>query len=465
MTTFASLFQHGQNEKKIVFAVDRTNVFSYFRRKKRCMSDTHTDSGLAFARRADYLDPLAKFRMSFFDPDPHTIYLDGNSLGRLPHRTREYLQQTVEHQWGTRLIRSWNEGWYDLPAKLGAKLAPVIGAGEDEVIVSDSTSVNLFKAAWAALKHQSGRMRIVSDEMNFPTDLYILQGLAQQMGSKHELVLARSSDGMGISPDDLEKVLDNNTALVVLSHVAFKSAYMHDMEAVTELVHSYGALMLWDLSHSAGAVNIRLSEAGADLAIGCTYKYLNGGPGAPAYLYVNKNLHTKMQSPVWGWFGHDNPFAFDLEYQPAEGMIKFLAGTPPVLSMAAIGPGLDMVLKAGIGNIRKKSIKQTDYLMKRIRSRLEPYGFSPGTPEDPRRRGSHVSIRHPEAFRICQAMIFPNGNNLRIIPDFREPDNIRLGIAPLYNSFEELYLTVERIAEIVENKSYLDYSGERADVT
>ncbi|MFP4469493.1 MAG: aminotransferase class V-fold PLP-dependent enzyme, partial [Bacteroidales bacterium] len=296
------------------------------------MAEKHFESGIAYARRADHHDPLGRFRMSFFIPEPNIIYLDGNSLGRLPHRTRERLQQTVDHQWGKRLIRSWNEGWYDMPRRLGARLAPIIGAGEDEVIVGDSTSLNLFKAAWASVKLKQNRTRIITDDLNFPTDLYVLQGIARQLGADYEVALAHSSDGLTLSQEDLKKVLNDNTALVVLSHVAFKSAFMHDMKAVTDLVHSHGALMLWDLSHSAGVVPVQLSDADADLAIGCTYKYLNGGPGAPAWLFVKKELQNMLESPVWGWFGDDNPFAFNLEYKPAAGMSRFLVGTPPVIS-------------------------------------------------------------------------------------------------------------------------------------
>lgn len=429
------------------------------------MTETHFESGIGFARRADHHDPLSKFRMSFFIPETNIIYLDGNSLGRLPHRTRERLQQALDYQWGTRLIRSWNEGWYDMPSRLGARLAPIIGAGEDEVIVGDSTSLNLFKAAWAATKLQKGRTRLITDDLNFPTDIYVLQGIANQLGPDFEVTIARSSDGLTLTSEDLEKVLNEETALVVLSHVAFKSAYMHDMKAVTDLVHSHGALMLWDLSHSAGVVPVQLNEAGADLAIGCTYKYLNGGPGAPAYLFAKKELQEKMESPIWGWFGDENPFAFNLGYKPAPGMSRFLVGTPPVLSMTGIEPGLDLILKAGIGSIRKKSIRLTEYLMFLIDEKLKPLGFTTGTPGRAENRGSHVALRHPEAFRICQAMIFPADNNVKVIPDFREPDNIRLGVAPLYNSYEEMYLAIERIERIVEEKLYLNYSGERAGVT
>lgn len=429
------------------------------------MNHSHFDTSITYARRADLHDPLGKFRKQFFFPEPGTIYLDGNSLGRLPHRTREILNHHIEHQWGKRLIRSWNEGWFDLPEKLGARLAPIIGAEEDEVIVGDSTSLNLYKAAWAAVKHNKGRTRIVSDDLNFPTDLYVLQGITRHLGKEFELVLARSSDGVSLKTEDLEKVVDDNTALVVLSHVTFKSAYMHDMETITRLVHSHGALMLWDLSHAAGAVPVALTKSDADLAVGCTYKYLNGGPGSPAYIYVKKALQNDLESPVWGWFGDDKPFAFNLDYKPAEGIKRFLVGSPPILSMAAIEPGLDMILKAGMSNIRKKSIRQTEYLLYLIEHLLAPLGFSTGSPVDPEQRGSHISVRHPEAFRICQALILPENSSHKIIPDFREPDNIRLGIAPLYNSYEDIFQAVNRIGQIVTDKIYQKYSGQRAGVT
>jgi len=265
--------------------------------------------------------------------------------------------------------------------------------------------------------------------------------------------------------DELERVVDDTTALVVLSHVAFKSAFMYDMKAVTEFVHSKGALIIWDLSHAAGAVNLDLHDAGADMAIGCTYKYMNGGPGAPAYLYVAQHLQKKLESPVWGWFGEDDPFAFNLKYTPAAGIRRFLVGTPPLISLSAIEPGLDLLLEAGMQNLRSKSINQSDYLIYLWEVHLKPLDFELGSPNKSANRGSHISLRHPEAYRICKALIHPKDDSPKIIPDFREPDNIRLGIAPIYNSYEEIYHAVKRMEEIVSGELYKGYSNEREAVT
>jgi kynureninase len=313
-----------------------------------------------FAQQLDENDVLSDFRNQFYFDDDKTIYLDGNSLGRLPLKTKSLIAEVVEKQWGTDLIESWNKNWYTKSEELGNKIAQIIGASEGEVIVSDSTSVNLYKLAKAALKMQSGKTRIVSDIFNFPTDLYILQGIIGDFGNKHELILAGSKDKITIDIDDLKAKIDKNTALVVLSMVAFKSAFMYDAGEITEWAHQNGALVLWDLSHAAGAVPVELNKIKADLAVGCTYKYLNGGPGSPAFLYVRKDLQEKLNSPIQGWFGEENPFEFGLNYRPGDGIRKFLTGTPPVLNLLAIEPGLDMVIEAGMkklyeGNVLKNS--------------------------------------------------------------------------------------------------------------
>jgi len=425
----------------------------------------HFKPGLAFAKNLDENDELKNFRHQFYFPEKGTIYLDGNSLGRLPNKTRDLIKNMVDHEWGNRLIRSWNEGWYELSEKISEKIAKLIGADANEVATCDSTSMNLYKLAMAAMKLKSGRTKIVSDALNFPTDLYILQGIASQMGSDYDVSLAGSSDGKTILMEELDWLVDENTAVVVLSLVTFKSAFMYDMKAVTEFVHSKGALIIWDLSHAAGAVNLDLHDAGADMAIGCTYKYMNGGPGSPAYLYVAKHLQDKLKSPVWGWFGENDPFAFNLKYTPAAGIRKFLIGTPPVISLSAIEPGLDLLLEAGMQNLRKKSVLQSEYLIFLWEEFLEPLGFELGSPNSSALRGSHISLRHPEAYRICKALIHPKDDSPKIIPDFRESDNIRLGIAPIYNTCEEIYHAVKRMEEIVVKKHYENYSNEREAVT
>ena len=321
------------------------------------------NTGIELARQLDALDELASFRDAFVFSDPDLIYLDGNSLGRLPKSTGAVLQQALEHQWGERLIRSWNESWMDLPRTLGAKIAGLIGAQPDEVLVGDATSANLFKLAAAALRAHPARSKIVSDVLNFPSDLYIFQGVIDFLGGSHRLELAHSSDGVSIAPEDLATLVDEDTALVSLSHVAFKSAFLYDMAAVTDLAHRAGALTLWDLSHSAGAVPVDLNGSKADLAVGCTYKYLNGGPGAPAFCYVRRDLQEKIKNPIWGWFGHNTPFQFKESYLPSRTAGQFAVGTPGILSLAAIEPGVDCLLEAGMQRIREKSIQQSRFLL------------------------------------------------------------------------------------------------------
>jgi kynureninase len=417
------------------------------------------------ATSLDEQDELSAYRSRFVSGDERLIYLDGNSLGKLPVESRTILDRTVNLEWGERLIRSWNSDWYSKNRELGDKIARIAGASEGEVIITDTTSVNLYKLAHAALKFKEGRRRIVTDELNFPSDLYILQGLVKAFGEGYELVVVTSRDGMTIDTGDLKEKIDDNTALVSLSHVAFKSAFRYNMKEITALAHEKGAMMLWDLSHSIGAVPGELNESNADLAVGCTYKYLNGGPGSPAFLYVRKDLQEKLSSPIWGWFGEKNPFDFALEYRPGEGISRFLAGTPPILSLKAIEPTIDMLNETGMQTIRKKSVTQSEYLMKLAKELLWPLGFQPGSPLDPEKRGSHVSLRHPEAYRICKALIDPHLGEVVVIPDFREPDNIRLGITPLYTTYTEIFIAVMEIRNIVEKKLFLKYASEREQVT
>ncbi|MFC2139350.1 kynureninase, partial [Bacteroidota bacterium] len=353
----------------------------------------------------------------------------------------------------------------NLPRRLGSKIAKIIGAGEDEVFVTDSTSLNLYKLIFGALSFKNGRNKIISDSMNFPSDLYIIQGLIEQQFTNHSLELIRSNDG--ISPDlsELENKLDDNTALITLSHVTFKSSYKYDIESITKSAHEHDSLVLWDLSHSAGITPVDLKNNNVDLAVGCTYKYLNGGPGAPAYLYVREDLQDKIMNPIWGWFGHKNPFEFNKIYTSGEGIEKYSVGTPPVLSIAAIEPGLDIILDAGIEKLRDKSVTQSEFLIELINEFLIPLKFSIGSPIKSENRGSHISIQHPEGYRINRAMIEPGNNSKIIIPDFRPPDNIRLGIAPLYNSFMQLYESVIRIRDIVIEKEYLNHKDEKLAVT
>lgn len=420
----------------------------------------HFEAGLAFAQRLDAQDELAAFREAFVFAEPGLIYLDGNSLGRLPKRAAERVRAVVE-AWGRDLIRGWNADWFAAPARIGEKIAGLVGAAPGQVIVSDTTSVDLFKLAMAALALRPGRSRIVSDVLNFPSDLYVLQGCARLLGGGRSVYLVPSADEIAVDDDDLYAAINEDTALVELSHVTFKSGFLYDAEAVTRRAHEVGALVLWDLCHSVGVVPIELDRWGVDMAVGCTYKYLNGGPGAPAFLYVRRDLQEQMLSPIWGWFGQRSPFDFRLDYRPAEGIGRFMVSSPPILSMLAMEAALDPLLEAGVERMRRKSVVLTSYMIYLVDAVLSPLGFTLGSPRDPARRGSHVSIRHPDGYRINRALIEEMG----VLPDFREPDNIRLGLAPLYTSFSEVWEAVERIRRTVEEGRHLRYSAERLPVT
>ncbi|HMQ34189.1 MAG TPA: aminotransferase class V-fold PLP-dependent enzyme [Chloroflexaceae bacterium] len=414
----------------------------------------------AYAARLDAADPLAHFRAAFADDDPGLIYLDGNSLGRLPLRAAELADDLVRRQWGGRLIRGWNEGWFEAPERVGAKIARLIGAHPDEVIVADSTSVNLFKLAVGALRARPDRASIVSDDMNFPSDLYVLQGAAELLGDHYRLEVVPSPDGVH---GPVEAILDrlDGAALLSLSHTAFKSGYVYDMAPLCGAARAAGALTLWDLSHSVGAVPIDLEAAGADLAVGCTYKYLNGGPGAPAFLYVRRELQERIANPIAGWMGRRDLFGFELSYSPAPGIRRFLTGTPPVVSLSLIEPGLDLLLEAGIERLRAKSLAQGDYLIALWAEILAPLGFTLKSPQGAERRGSHVSLGHPEALGIDLALI----RELKVLPDFRAPDNLRLGIAPIYNSYADIHEGVARLARVVREGLHTKYMAEAPTVT
>jgi kynureninase len=415
-----------------------------------------------FALELDSRDRLASYRDAFVIPDPDLIYLDGNSLGRLPKVAIERTRQIVEEEWGRDLIRGWNKGWWEAAARVGDKIGGLIGAAPRQVIVSDTTSINLYKLAMAALALSPKRKRIITDTMNFPSDLYILQGCVQSLGNRHEIVRIGSKDG-DLTPDltALELAITKDTALVTLSHVLFKSGYLYDMKKITEMAHRKGALVLWDLSHSVGALPVELDKCNVDFAIGCTYKYLNGGPGSPAFLYVNKALQEKTSSPIWGWWGQDQPFAFGLDYSPAPGAARFLAGTQPMLSLLTMEAALEPHLGAGMDSIRAKSIILTDYASFLTDSLLAPFGFSLGSPRDSAQRGSHVSIRHADGYRINRALI----EEMNVIPDFREPDNLRLGFAPLYLSFTDVWEGFDRIRRVMEEKRYEKYPKQKLTVT
>jgi kynureninase len=408
----------------------------------------------AYAEALDAQDALASFRDRFVINDPNFIYVDGNSLGRLPKATATLSEDLVQRQWGERLIRGWNDGWMTLPEQVGAKIAQLVGAQPDEIIVADSTSINLFKLVVAALRHQSGRNQIVTDDLNFPSDLYILQGVADLLGGQHTIVNVRSSDGIHGPADAIARQLNENVALLTLTHTVFKSSYTYDMAALSQAARAAGALTLWDLSHSVGSVPVDLNGSGADLAIGCGYKYLNGGPGAPAFIYIRRELQEWLKNPITGWMGQRNLFAFDHTYQPAEGIRRFLSGTPTVISLALLEPGVDLLIEAGMPALRAKSIQQSEYLVALWEQELAPFGFTLNSPRDVRWRGSHISLGHPNGLGINLALI----HDLGVLPDFRPPDNIRLGIAPIYTSFSDIHSVVMRMRQIMIEKRYEKYA-------
>jgi len=410
----------------------------------------------AVAEALDRDDPLASFRERFPIDDAGPIYMDGNSLGRTSYAVREALDAGVR-DWQEQLVSGWSD-WIELPAQVGDRLGLLIGAGPGQVLVCDSTTVNLYKLVDAALSARPGRMVIVGDANDFPTDRYVLAGLAAARG--YELRLIGSNPITGLDLAELAGALDERTALVSLSHVNYRSAARLDLDAVTDLAHRHGALMLWDLSHSAGAVHVALDAAGADLAVGCSYKYLNAGPGAPGYLYVRKALADELRQPIWGWFGHQDQFEMGTAYQPAVGVGRFLTGTPPILGLHAVSAGVELLLEAGLDRLWAKSQALTAMLADLIEARLAPLGARLVSPGNPGRRGAHVAIAHPQAWAWCSALI----DGRLVVADFRTPDAIRLGPAPLYTRFVDGYEAIERM-EAVLTSGLTANPGDRPRVT
>lgn len=387
--------------------------------------------------RLDEEDELAWVRDEFTLPEG-IVYLDGNSLGPLPRRAVERVRAVTEEEWGRGLIRSWNDhGWIDLPRTVAAALAPLLGASADEVAVADSTSVNLFKLLSGAVRLRPGRPVILSEKGNFPTDLYVAQGLADTLGGIELRLVER---------DEIPGALDEKVAVLLLTHVDFRTGELHDVEALTAAAHEAGALALWDLAHSAGAVPLALDEWGVDLAVGCGYKYLNGGPGAPAFAFVGRLLHETFETPLQGWMGHASPFAFVPEYRPAAGVDRLLCGTPPILSLAALECGVETVAGAGIERLRRKSVALTDLFIRLVEDECAGHGLRLASPPEAERRGSQVSYRHPEACAIAQALIARG-----VIGDFREPDILRFGFAPAYLRFVDAWKAVLGLRAVMES--------------
>jgi kynureninase len=412
----------------------------------------------SYAEELDAADPLAAFRDWFVRDDPSLIYLDGNSLGPLPRATQARIAEVVGREWGADLVRSWSH-WIELPCQVGDLLGEhLVGAAPGQVAVCDSTTVNLYKLACAALDARPGRNVIVTDDDNFPTDRYVLEGIAAQR--RAELRMIRSDPDQGLADDVLRAALDERTALVSLSHVAYRSGALADMAKITRIIHEAGALALWDLCHSAGAVPVELDATGADLAVGCTYKYLNAGPGAPAFLYVRRELQERLRQPVWGWFGQRGQFEMGQGYDPAPGVGRFLTGTPDVIGTVAVQEGARLLAEAGIGRLRAKAVTLTGYLIALADAWLAPYGVTVASPRQDAQRGAHVTLAHPQAWQISQALIGQD-----VIGDYRTPDRLRLGPAPLYTRFADVWDALDILHRVMADQAYLDFPSAHAAVT
>jgi kynureninase len=390
------------------------------------------------APQRDASDPLAFARDRFRLPQG-VIYLDGNSLGALPAAAPQALANTAERQWGKDLIASWNKhDWIDWPTRIAAKLAPIVGAKPNELLIADSTSVCLFKLLAAAARARSGRRTILTQKRNFPTDLYVAQGLAEMLS----LTLK------AVEPDGILAAIDADTAVVTVTQVDYRSAAFYDMRGINEAARAAGALVVWDLSHSAGAIELDLNGTGAELAVACGYKYLNGGPGAPAFLYVAERLQNELRNPLQGWMGHAEPFAFVDDYRPADGMLKFLTGTPSILALAALEAGLSTFDGIAMRDVAAKSRSLSQLFIAEVEARCGDQVVL-ASPRDPAMRGSHVVFAHPEGYAVMQALI-----SRGVIGDFRAPDLMRFGFAPLYNSHAEMVRAAEILADILATREW-----------
>jgi kynureninase len=416
------------------------------------------DLSRAAAAALDDADPLARFRARFAGVDDGLLYLDGNSLGRLPVETPAAVSRVVEQEWGRGLVGSWGR-WVEQSRRIGDVLADgVLGARPGEVLVSDTTSVDLYKLLIAGADARPGRDVLVCCADDFPTDRYIVAGVAAARGMTVREVDAHIDTGLDLAV--LADALDERVAVVVLSQVAYRSGALVDIAEVTRLAADAGALVLWDLSHGAGAVPADLTAAGADLAVGCTYKYLNGGPGAPAFLYVRRELQEQLRQPIWGWFGQRDQFAMGTAYDPADGVDRFAVGTPPVLAMAAVEVGARLSAEAGIERLSAKGQALTELVIALADEWLAGHGVTVASPREAARRGAHVSLAHPQAWQLTQALV-----DRGLVPDFRTPDRLRLGPAPLYTRFVDVWDAMDRLRAVLTDGAHAGYPTERSRVT
>ena len=418
---------------------------------------------LSNAKLLDKKDVLSKFHSLFYH-QKNEIYFDGNSLGKLPLQAQKTIEEAVQKQWGEGLIRSWNQYWLSLSSRISDKYSELLGAEKGEIIIGESTSVSLYQVTYALLKEGNFPKQLSTDILNFPTDLYVLEGLGKSFEIP-PLKIISYKDEVEAEIEILKASIKNNPGIVCLSLVSYKSAYLYPMKQLNRWASKNKSIIVWDLSHAVGAVAIDLKETETIIALGCTYKYMNGGPGAPAFLYINKEWYSKLSNPIQGWFGHQHPFDFSKKYEAANSIKRFASGTPAILSLLGMEAGIDITLEAGIKLLQEKSIQQSEAFIKEVINKLVPLGFSIESPLDHRKRGSHVTISHYASWQICQALIAGNGEHPKIIPDFRPPHFIRFGITPLYTRFEEIKRVIEVLREIAERKLYLNFPLEKLEVT
>jgi len=418
---------------------------------------------LKHAIKLDKSDNLKQYKSHFLNPNKE-IYLNGNSLGKLPIKSIKKINKTIEYEWGDRLVRSWNEKWLGLSNNLEKKLATILGANKREVKIGDSTSINLYQIIFSLLKSNNYKKHLISDSFNFPSDNYILEGLSSDFNIKKPLII-NYSQNISAEINLIKKAIKKSSGILCLSLVSYKSGWMYPLKKLNDYAKKNNSIIVWDLSHAVGATHIDLKKTNTLIAVGCSYKFLNGGPGAPGFLFIDYSIQSKLKNPIKGWFGHKYPFNFSNKYEAANSINKFDIGTPGILSLVAMETGLDIIIKATTKSIRKKSISQSEYFTSLINKKLDSYNIKIESPSNPLNRGSHITISHPESLRICIALAKGSRKIPKIICDFRPDKYIRFGISPLYTSYKDLYQTIKALSEILKTKSYKKIKKEKTKVT